>query len=158
MNALAAVDAEIVNKTIERNTAITVRDNTVASLRALLRGSGASSQIDDRVDPLLNAAQSWGNYSYAYEAAVANVSRATEARDTWADKVASYDAMLADSAGSLARLNADIATLDAQIAATSQRCINIHSAHQHALPNRALSTDISKYGLNNLPNRRDLAA
>lgn len=119
VNALAAVDAEIVNKTNERNTAITVRDNTVASLRALLRGNGASSQIDDRVDPLLNAALSWGNYSYAYEAAVANVSRATEARNTWADKVASYDAMLADSAGSLARLNADIAALDAQIAATS---------------------------------------
>lgn len=119
VNARVAVDAEIVNKTNERDAAITARDNTVASLRALLRGNGASSQIDNRVDPLLNAAMSWGNYSYAYEAAVANVSRATEARDTWADKVAGYDAMLTDSAGSLARLNADIATLDAQIAATS---------------------------------------
>lgn len=119
VNARAAVDGEIVNKTNERDNAITARDNTVASLRALLRGNGASSQIDDRVDPLLNAALNWGNYSYAYEAAVANVSRATEARDTWADKVAGYDAMLTDSAGSLVRLNADIAALDVQIAATN---------------------------------------
>lgn len=119
INARIAVEAEITNKTNELNAAKTARDNAVALLRSIVRGSGASSQIDDRVDPLLNAALDWGTYSFAYESAQARVSRATEARDTWADKVASYDAMLVDSAAALVRLNADIAALDAQIAATN---------------------------------------
>ncbi|PJI97104.1 hypothetical protein CLU85_1873 [Acidovorax sp. 69] len=118
-NARAAVQTEVTNKTNELNAAIAVRTAAIANLRAVLRGNGASSQIDDRVDPLLTAALEWGNNSFNNEVAQSNLSRATEARDVWADKVASYDAMLTDSAASLVRLNSDIATLDAQIAATS---------------------------------------
>lgn len=59
-DARLAVEAEITNKTIELNAAIAARDTAIATLRNVIRGPGASSQIDGLVDPLLTATGSWG--------------------------------------------------------------------------------------------------
>lgn len=115
-NARIAVQAEITNKTIELNAAIAARDTAIATLRNVIRGPGASSQIDGLVDPLLTATGNWGEASYSRDVAQSRVTQATRERDLWSAEVAKYNGMLADLPGTITRLNNEIAVLDAQIA------------------------------------------
>ncbi|MFN7154618.1 MAG: hypothetical protein ACK4OE_13090 [Acidovorax sp.] len=115
--ARVAAQAEVTNKEIELAAAKIARDNAVATLRSVLRGGGSTSQIDGAVDPLLTAADNWGKYSFELEMAEARLQSAKEARDLWAAEVANYQAMLDNAPATLARLNAEILALDAQIAA-----------------------------------------
>ncbi len=115
-NARIAVQAEITNKTIELNAAIAARDTAIAALRNVIRGPGASSQIDGLVDPLLTATGNWGEASYSRDVAQSRVTQATRERDLWSAEVAKYNGMLADLPGTITRLNNEIAVLDAQIA------------------------------------------
>lgn len=116
--ARAAAATAVTNKEIELAAAEIARDNAVATLRGVLRGNGATSQIDGGVNLLLTAADDWGKYSFELEMAEARLSRAKEARDSWAAEVANYQAMEDNAPATLVRLNADILDLDAQIAAT----------------------------------------
>ncbi|OGB20326.1 MAG: hypothetical protein A3E23_01045, partial [Burkholderiales bacterium RIFCSPHIGHO2_12_FULL_65_48] len=115
-DARLAVEAEITNKTIELNAAIAARDTAIATLRNVIRGPGASSQIDGLVDPLLTATGSWGEASYSRDVAQSRVTQATRERDLWSAEVTKYNGMLADLPGTITRLNNEIAVLDAQIA------------------------------------------
>lgn len=115
-NARIAVQAEITNKTIELNAAIAARDTAIAALRNVIRGPGASSQIDGLVDPLLTATGSWGEASYSRDVAQSRVTQATRERDLWSAEVTKYNGMLADLPGTIVRLTNEIAVLDAQIA------------------------------------------
>lgn len=115
-NARIAVQAEITNKTIELNAAIAARDTAIATLRNVIRGPGASSQIDGLVDPLLTATGSWGEASYSRDVAQSRVTQATRERDLWSAEVTKYNGMLADLPGTIVRLTNEIAVLDAQIA------------------------------------------
>lgn len=115
-DARLAVEAEITNKTIELNAAIAARDTAIATLRNVIRGPGASSQIDGLVDPLLTATGNWGEASYSRDVAQSRVTQATRERDLWSAEVAKYNGMLADLPGTITRLNNEIAVLDAQIA------------------------------------------
>ena len=117
VTARAAAATAVTNKENELAAAKIARDNAVATLRGVLRGNGATSQIDSAVNPLLTAADDWGKYSFGLEMAEARLTRAKEARDSWAAEVANYQAMLDNAPATLARLNADILALDAQIAA-----------------------------------------
>lgn len=115
-NARIAVQAEITNKTIELNAAIAARDTAIAALRNVIRGPGASSQIDGLVDPLLTATGSWGEASYSRDVAQSRMTQATRERDLWSAEVTKYNGMLADLPGTIVRLTNEIAVLDAQIA------------------------------------------
>lgn len=115
-NARIAVQAEITNKTIELNAAIAARETAIAALRNVIRGPGASSQIDGLVDPLLTATGSWGEASYSRDVAQSRVTQATRERDLWSAEVTKYNGMLADLPGTIVRLTNEIAVLDAQIA------------------------------------------
>lgn len=115
-DARLAVEAEITNKTIELNAAIAARDTAIATLRNVIRGPGASSQIDGLVDPLLTATGSWGEASYSRDVAQSRVTQATRERDLWSAEVTKYNGMLADLPGTIVRLTNEIAVLDAQIA------------------------------------------
>ena len=115
-DARLAVEAEITNKTIELNAAIAARDTAIAALRNVIRGPGASSQIDGLVDPLLTATGSWGEASYSRDVAQSRVTQATRERDLWSAEVTKYNGMLADLPGTIVRLTNEIAVLDAQIA------------------------------------------
>ena len=124
-NARAAVQTEITNKTIERNAAIAARTIAVDSLRNLLRGGGASSQIDHLVNPLLNATNSWGTASFNRDLTVSRADQATRERDLWAAEVAKYNAMLADSAGTITRLTDEINALDILIATNPPNVVSL---------------------------------
>ncbi len=118
--AAARVTAEtaVTKKEGELDQAKIDRDKAVATLRSVLRGNGASSQMDGGVAPLLTAADNWGTDSFALAVAEAVLTRATEAQGTRAVDAAKYQAMLDNApAATLAQLNADILALDAQIAA-----------------------------------------
>lgn len=115
-DARLAVEAEITNKTIELNAAIAARDTAIATLRNVIRGPGASSQIDGLVNPLLTATGSWGEASYSRDVAQSRVTQATRERDLWSAEVTKYNGMLADLPGTIVRLTNEIAVLDAQIA------------------------------------------
>jgi hypothetical protein len=119
INARDDAQTAVNNKTTQLNTANAAKVTATATLRGVIRGAGASSQIDARVDPLLTAAGNWGTASFSLKSAEARVDSATADRTRWTAEVAKYDSMLSDSAGTIVRLNADIAALDAQIAATT---------------------------------------
>ena len=110
---------EVNNKTTQLNTANDAKVSATATLRLVIRSGGASSEIDGLVDPLLTATGNWGAASFSLKAAEARLDRATAERARWNAEVAKYDSMLSDSAGTIVRLNADIAALDSQIAATT---------------------------------------
>ena len=115
-SARLAVQTEVANKTIELNAAIAERDAAVATLVNVVRGGAASSQLDGQVNQLIAAAGGWGTASYNRDATESRVTQATKERDLWAAEVAKYNAMLADTAGTIARLTSEIAALDALIA------------------------------------------
>ena len=115
-SARLAVQTEVANKTIELNTAIAERDAAVATLVNVVRGGAASSQLDGQVNQLIAAAGGWGTASYTRDATESRLTQATKERDLWAAEVAKYNAMLADTAGTIARLTSEIAALDALIA------------------------------------------
>jgi hypothetical protein len=115
-SARLAVQTEVANKTIELNAAIAERDAAVATLVNVVRGGAASSQLDGQVNQLIAAAGGWGTASYNRDATESRLTQATKERDLWAAEVAKYNAMLADTAGTIARLTSEIAALDALIA------------------------------------------
>ncbi|EER60643.1 hypothetical protein AcdelDRAFT_1791 [Acidovorax delafieldii 2AN] len=115
-SARLAVQTEVANKTIELNAAIAERDAAVATLVNVVRGGAASSQLDGQVSQLIAAAGGWGSASYNRDATESRLTQATKERDLWAAEVAKYNAMLADTAGTIARLTSEIAALDALIA------------------------------------------
>jgi type II secretory pathway pseudopilin PulG len=115
-SARLAVETEVANKTIELNTAIAERDAAVATLVNVVRGGAASSQLDGQVNQLIVAAGGWGTASYTRDATESRLTQAIKERDLWAAEVAKYNAMLADTAGTIARLTSEIAALDALIA------------------------------------------
>jgi hypothetical protein len=88
VNARAAVQTEIVNKTTELNAANVARTASIATFRSAIRGVGASSQIDSLVDPLLTATGNWGTSSYSRDVALGRQTQATTERDFWAAEVA----------------------------------------------------------------------
>lgn len=115
-SARLAVQTEVANKTIELNAAIAERNAAVATLVNVVRGGAASSQLDGQVSQLIAAAGGWGSASYNRDATESRLTQATKERDLWAAEVAKYNAMLADTAGTIARLTSEIAALDALIA------------------------------------------
>lgn len=118
-NARSAAQTAVTNKTNQLNAANDARVTATATLRGVIRGAGVSSQIDGLVGPLLTATGTWGTASFSLLAAETRLNQATEDRTRWATEVAKYDSMRNDSAGTIVSLNADIAALDAQIAATT---------------------------------------
>ena len=122
-NARIAAQTAVTNKTNELNTANDAKVVATATLRGIIRGAGVSSQIDGLVDPLLTATGNWGTANLSLAAAETRWNQATENRTLWAAEVAKYDSMRSDSAGTIVRLTAEIAVLDAQIAATTDTAL-----------------------------------
>lgn len=115
--ALAVVDAEIVAKQNELATAIVNRDTAKNTLYTVVRAGRNTPAMDALINALYVATEAWGNAYYDYNLAQSNLTQATNLANHWNAEVAKYNAMLADSAGTIARLTSEIATLDAQIAA-----------------------------------------
>ncbi len=116
--ARIAVENEIAQKTTELNNAKNDRTAAVTNLRNIIKGTGTSSQIDGYIDPLLNAAGTWGDAYYNFKGTETRLNQAILAKDNWTAEVNKYNSMLAaDAASTISALNAEITALDAQIAA-----------------------------------------
>ncbi len=104
----------------ERNNLILANAAKVAAVTALvnaLRNGGTivGTAIGTNITALGVAADDWALKSFNLEAAQSRVDQATRERDMWAAEVTKYNAMLADSAGTITRLTNEIAALDVQI-------------------------------------------
>ncbi|MFN4120359.1 hypothetical protein [Acidovorax sp.] len=129
--ALAAARAEVTDATNDRNAiaaelaakrnelvaANIARTNAINTLGLSVRQPGTSSNIDDRVLPLLTAADSWETYSFAVDAATRRRDNYQTSVNNWNAQIATYANMIANRSTMLTQLDAEIAALDLQIAA-----------------------------------------
>lgn len=125
-DAVAARDAlitKINNKTNELNTANVARTNAINNLVAQVRAGGTSTSIDSRIQPVLDAATNWESSSFSLSAATQRRDNYQTAVTQWTNQVATYADMLANRTTLITQLNADIAALDAQIAATTDPAV-----------------------------------
>lgn len=114
---LAGVDADIRSKMTELNNARVARTAAIEALYGVIRAAGHSSQIDSGVAALLTAASDWSVASYNNELSAVKVVQATDQVNRLTAEVGKYNAMLADTPGTITRLTNEIAALDVQIAA-----------------------------------------
>lgn len=133
--ALADLDQKISDKQRELNDANAARDAAIDALRSAPRGGRASSNIDGRVDPILTAANNWGESWYAEQGANILIDGVnvdsdgdgqTESYKGYAEAVTqaqlqvdSYADMLLNRTARITQLDNEIAALDVQIAATA---------------------------------------
>lgn len=114
-----AIAAELANKRIELTAANLARDSAINTLGARIRQPGSSSSIDDRLLPLLAAADSWGTSSFAVDGATRRRDNYQDAVNNWNAQIATYANMIANRTAMLALLDTEIAALDLQIAAAT---------------------------------------
>lgn len=114
-----AIAAELATKRIELTAADLARTAAINTLVARLRQPGSSSNIDDRVPPLLVAADSWETNSFAVDGATRRRNNYQDAVNNWNAQIATYANMIANRTTMLAQLDAEIDALDLQIAAAT---------------------------------------
>lgn len=112
-----SIQAEYAAKVAELNAATAAATTAVAGLRTAVRHGGLSSSIDHRVNNLLAAAYGWGSDAVAHDNAAATTALHQQAYDAANDLVIRYNNMLNNRAALITSTEADIAALDAQIAA-----------------------------------------
>lgn len=117
INDRNAIAAELAAKRNELTAANIARTNAINTLVLRIRQPGTSSNIDDRVLPLLTAADSWETYSFAVDAATRRRDNYQTSVNNWNAQIATYANMIANRSTMLTQLDAEIAALDLQIAA-----------------------------------------
>lgn len=112
--------SQLTAKQAELAPAVNARNAAYNSWLAAVRyyGIANSTTIDYRYTDLVNAANSWQTNNQTALATAAQVDLYGQAVTTANNQVLDYDAQLADRAGTVATLEAQIAALDIQIAAT----------------------------------------
>lgn len=125
------------------------RDAALTALRDAIRNGGVrvADIIGTRITELGAAADNWALRSFNLEAAQSRVDQATQERDMWAAEVTKYNAMLADSAGTITRLTNEIAVLDAQINAVPAPANKADLENQRAGKNAELQLARDTTGL-----------
>ena len=111
-----AIAAELVNKRNELTAANNARADAINTLALRIRQPGTSSTIDNRLLPLLQAADSWETHSFAVDGATRRRDNYQNAVNNWNAQIATYADMITNRATLLAQLHAEIAQLDGQIA------------------------------------------
>lgn len=114
-----AIAAALANKRIELTAANLARDAAINTLGLRIRQPGSSSSIDDRVPPLLAAADSGGTRSFAVDGATRRRDNYQDAVNNWNAQIATYANMISNRTTMLAQLDTEIAALDLQIAAAT---------------------------------------
>ena len=114
-----AIAAELATKRIELTAANLARDAAINTLGLRIRQPGSSSTIDDRLLPLLVAADSWETSSFAVDGATRRRNNYQDAVNNWNAQIATYANMIANRTTMLAQLDTEIAALDLQIAAAT---------------------------------------
>lgn len=110
---------KINDKSDELSAANTARTNAINNLVAQVRAGGTSTSIDSRIQPVLDAATNWESSSFSLKAATDRRDNYQIAVTQWTNQVATYADMLANRTAMIAQINADIQSLDTQIAATT---------------------------------------
>lgn len=133
--ALTDLDQKISDKQSELNDANVARSAAIVDLRSAPRGGRAASSIDGLVDPILTAANNWGESWYAEQGANILIDGVnvdtdgdgqTESYKGYAEAVTqaqlqvnSYADMLLNRTTRITQLDNEIAALDVQIAAAT---------------------------------------
>jgi len=118
-NELAKVNQDIADKQAELAAANIARTDAVNYLWSVVRNGNSSSQIDQYVVNLLQAAATWGSTSYTKDQTNSKVQQLQNEVDWLQAEVNKYNNMLSDPQGATATLNSEIAVLNAQIAAAT---------------------------------------
>lgn len=108
--ALSEVNNTIQDKTAQLNTAKNDKTSALNDLNNLVNANGTAPAKNAQT-ALLTAADSWGTKSFDMELTKAKALQAQQE----VDRLPSYNAILADPAAAITRLNSEIATLDSQI-------------------------------------------
>jgi len=120
---LVDVNSDISAKQTELGLANSARTAAVNTLYGVVRHGNYSSQIDQRVADLLQAATTWGSASYTKDKTDSQEQQAQNKVDRLQAEVNKYNNMLSDPQGAADTLTSEIAVLDAQIAAATDPAV-----------------------------------
>ncbi len=120
---VANIKAAIASKEAALVLAISEREAAKKNLLDVLRRNNpayTSSSLDGQIILIQDAATTWADASLKFEVSKSVVTQYTDEIKHWNDEIKKYQDMQADAAGSITRLNAEIAVLDQQIIAQQQ--------------------------------------
>lgn len=120
---VANIKAAIASKEAALVLAISEREAAKKNLLDVLRRNNpayTSSSLDGQIILIQDAATTWADASLKFEVSKSVVTQYTDEIKHWNDEIKKYQDMQADAAGSITRLNAEIAALDQQIIAQQQ--------------------------------------
>lgn len=115
---VANIKGAIASKEAALVLAISEREAAIQNLLDVLRKNNpayTSSSLDGQITLIQNAATAWADASLKFEVSKSVVTQYTNEIKHWNDEIKKYQDMQADAAGSITRLNAEIAVLDQQI-------------------------------------------
>lgn len=115
---VANIKAAIASKEAALVLAISEREAAIKNLLDVLRRNNpayTSSSLDGQITLIQQAATAWADASLKFEVSKSVVTQYTDEIKHWNDEIKKYQDMQADAAGSITRLNAEIAVLDQQI-------------------------------------------
>lgn len=115
---LTTLEATLLQRQADLVAANATRTASINALYAAVRGGGFSSALDGNVSQVINTASNWSNQVVSYDTAVNNRTRLQTTYNSLNNLVIRYDDLLANRATLIPQLEAEIAALDIQIAAT----------------------------------------